>query len=725
MIRSKFLMLTYSPLTMSIKALAVGICIASTPVVVNAAGNAAPSPVYNLSRQYSASFHNADIKEFINTVSRNLNRTIIIDPDVRGNITVRSYDTLTEEQYYQFFLNVLEVYGFAVISQQNGILKVIRDKDSKTSAMPVGDPDSKNKGDEVVTWVVPVHNVPVRELSPLLRQLITSSGNVVHYSPSNILLMTGRAGNLQRLAEVVRRVDQAGRETVRIVELKHASAAEMERILKTLYNSNGRKKTGSNPPVIISNESNNQLILSGNKEILVRMTTLAKQLDAEQASTGNTRVFYLNYAKAEDLKPVLESVGKSVQAEKKATVAKSSASGFNSFSIEIHEGTNSVVVSARPDVMQSIEKVIKQLDIRRAQVIVEAMIVEVSEGNAASLGFQFANKDASTMMQFNNFGAPIGELIYAKREAEDKKGTVIDDRGVAHETTETGNLEPLAAVMSKISGAAFSISSGDFTAFLQAVATDQNSNVLARPSLMTLDNRKATFMVGEDVPLLTGSQASSNGNSNPYQTVERHKVGTMLELTPQINEGDSVILDIKQTTSGLNGTTDVDVKISEREITTAVQVKSGQVIALGGMIQEQINDSVSKIPLLGDLPFIGQLFRSTNSVKSKTNLMVFIRPTIIRDDESLTSIAGRKYTLMRAAQLDKRNEGIPLLPQAVTPVLPEDPADAEAWFNSAREEMRSDSLQEASRHMNRIGDKEEKTTRGTNEDSANGTSAAH
>ncbi len=724
MIRSKAFMPAYSRLTSSIRAMTAGICIASAPAVVNAADEPVSPPAYNLSRQYSASFENADIKEFINTVSRNLNRTIIISPEVRGTITVRSYDTLNEEQYYQFFLSVLDVYGFAAISEQNGVIKVIQEKDSKTSAIPVGDPGSNSKGDEVETWVVPVKNVPVRELSPLLRQMITSTGSVVHYDPSNILLMTGRANNLQRLAEVVRRVDKAGLESTRIVALKHASASEMAHILQTIYSGKGRKRPGSNPPIIIGNESKNQLILSGSPEMLLRMTALAEQLDAEQESTGNTRVFYLNYAKAKDLKPVLESVGKSVQNEKSAAATRASAPGLQNFSIEIHEGTNSLIVSAQPDVMRSIEGVIKQLDIRRAQVIVEAMIVEVSEGNAASLGFQFANEDGSTMMQFNNFGAPIGELIYANREAEDKKGTVIDDNGEVHETTESGNLEPLASVLSKISGAAVSISAGDFTAFLQAVATDQNSNVLARPSLMTLDNRKATFMVGEDVPLLTGSQASSNGNSNPYQTVERHKVGTMLELTPQINEGDSVILDIKQTTSGLNGTTDVDVKISEREITTAVQVKSGQIIALGGMIQEQVNDSVSKIPLLGDIPFIGQLFRSTNSVKSKTNLMVFIRPTIVRDDESLTSIAGRKYTLMRAAQLDKRSEGIPLLPEAETPLLPEDPSDAEAWFNTARKKMGSDSLQQANERMNSIGDKEEQPIMGTNEDSANDTSAA-
>ena len=670
------------------RALIAGLILLASPVMSHAeAGKRVESTAYNLSSQYSASFQNADIKEFINTVSSNLNRTIIIDPSVRANITVRSYDTLNEQQYYQFFLNVLEVHGFAVIEQDDGILKVIRDKDAKTSAIPVSDPSKPGQGDEMVTWVVPVNNVPVRELSPLLRQLINTSGNVVHYDPSNVLLMTGRAGNLQRLAEIVRRVDLAGAESVSVVQLKYASAAEMERILVSIYGGKGRKVPGGNPPIIVSNERNNQLILSGDSKLLARMKHLAFQLDAEQESSGNTRVFYLKYAKAEDIKPVLEGVSKTVQAEKQGSAPRRGAAG-SEFSIEVHEQTNAVVVSARPDIMQSLEKVIKQLDIRRAQVLVEAIIVEVAEGDGINLGVQFANESGSTMMQFHDGGVPIGQMMVARKEAEDTESIHYDENGrITQKTTNKGDYTKLSSVMNSLSGAALSIAAGDFTALIQAVTSAQNSNVLATPSLMTLDNHEATFMVGEDVPTLTGSQASSNGNSNPYQTVERKKVGTMLKITPQINEGDAVILNLEQENSYINGTTPVDIKFAERKITTSVQVKSGETIVLGGLISEQVKDSVSKVPILGDIPILGHLFRSTNSKKEKSNLMVFIRPTIVRSDDMLTAISGKKYSLMRAAQLDKRERGVPLMPNAQTPVLPEKGSNSNAWFNEVRRQM--------------------------------------
>ncbi|WP_263079720.1 type II secretion system secretin GspD [Endozoicomonas sp. Mp262] len=668
------------------KALIAGLIVLTSPVMANTqVGKRIESTAYNLSNQYSASFQNADIKEFINTVSSNLNRTIIVDPTVRANITVRSYDTLNEQQYYQFFLNVLQVHGFAVIEEANGILKVVRDKDAKTSAIPVIGKSGTHNSDEMVTWVLPVNNVPVRELSPLLRQLINTSGNVVHYDPSNVLLMTGRAGNLERLAEVVRRIDKAGAESVSIVPLKYASAAEMERILVAIYGGKGRKTTGNNPPIIVSNERTNQMILSGDRKILQRMKHLTLQLDAEQESSGNTRVFYLKYAKAEDIKPVLEGVSKTVQAEKQSNTVRKNPSEF---SIEVHEQTNAVVVSARQDIMQSVEKVIKQLDIRRAQVLVEAVIVEVAEGDGINLGVQFANEDASTIMQFHDGGVPIGQMMLAKKEAEDTESIHYDENGrITQKTTNRGDYSKLSDVMNSLSGAALSIAAGDFSALIQAVTSAQNSNVLATPSLMTLDNHEATFMVGEDVPTLTGSQASSNGNSNPYQTVDRKKVGTMLKITPQINEGDAVILNLEQENSYINGTTPVDIKFAERKITTSVQVKSGETIVLGGLISEQVKDSVSKIPLLGDIPILGHLFRSTNSKKEKSNLMVFIRPTIIRSDDMITAISGRKYSLMRAAQLDKRERGVPLMPNALTPILPEKANNGEAWFKKAREHM--------------------------------------
>ncbi|WP_245673496.1 type II secretion system secretin GspD [Endozoicomonas ascidiicola] len=606
---------------------------------------------------YSASFEKAEIKEFINTVSTNLNKTIIVDPAVRGEVTIRAYEQLNQRQYYQMFLSVLSVHGFAAIEDDSGLVKIIPDKNARTSSIPVVagkklEDQAPYGGDEVVTWVLPVSHVPVRELSPILRQLVNSSGSVVHYDPSNILILSGRANNLERIAEVVRRVDQAGMRSVQIIQLHHASASEMERILMAVYVSQGQKPSGL-PPVIVSNESSNQIILSADAQTLHRMKTLLIQMDSERKSSGNIKVFYLHYAKADDLKKVLDGVGKMLIATGKSG---QSAAGTD-YGIETHEQTNALIVTARPDVMQAMESVIQQLDIRRAQVMVEAIIVEVADGDGINLSFQLASNDGSSLMQFQDGSSvPIGELLMGMKSTEG----------------DNGDYKALATALSKVSGAAFSITSGDWSALLQAVTTSSESNVLATPSLLTMDNEEASFIVGDEVPTLTGSTASSD-NDNPFQTIERKEVGIKLKVTPQINAGDAVKLTIEQEVSSINGRTPVDVTFSTRKVNTSVMVKTGDTVVIGGLLDENVQESVSKVPLLGDIPILGHLFRSTSSKKVKKNLMIFLRPTIIRDDLAMNAISGQKYDLIRAHQLDKKNQGISLMPGFDTPVLPEQP----------------------------------------------------
>ncbi|WP_169393512.1 type II secretion system secretin GspD [Endozoicomonas elysicola] len=645
---------------------------------------------------YSASFEKADIKEFVRTVSANLNRPIIIDPAVRGEITVRAYDQLDQSQYYQLFLSVLAVHGFAAIETSNGMLKVIPDKDARTSSIPVVagsklGSQSAHGADEMVTWVLPVSHVPVRELSPILRQLVNSSGSVVHYDPSNILILSGRAANLERIAEVVRRVDQAGIRNVEIVQLRHASASEMERILLSVYAGQGQKPAGM-PPLVVSNEATNQIILSADRQLLQRMKSLVLQMDAERKSNGNINVFYLHYAKAEDLKKVLDGVGKMLMSSSKAS--KSGASG--DYSIEVHEQTNALVVTARPDMMQAMKSVIERLDIRRAQVMVEAIIVEVADGDGINLSFQLANENGTSMMQFQDGSSvPIGEILMGMKEAEGEKGsTIINDDGTTINPDTNGDYTALAAALAKVSGAAFSVTSGDWTALLQAVTTSSQSNVLATPSLLTLDNEEASFIVGDEVPTLTGSTPSS-GNDNPYQTIERKEVGIKLTVTPQINAGDAVKLTIEQEVSNVNGRTPVDVTFSTRKVKTSVMVKTGDTVVIGGLLDENVQESVSKVPLLGDIPILGHLFRSTSSKKVKKNLMVFLRPTIIRDDLTMNAISGQKYELMRAYQLDKQAQGISLMPGFDTPVLPAQPT-AREFLDELRRQMDEESAQSTS-----------------------------
>ncbi|MCF7487728.1 type II secretion system secretin GspD [Vibrio splendidus] len=652
-----------------------------------------------IASDFSASFKGTDIQEFINIVGRNLEKTIIVDPSVRGKIDVRSYDVLNEEQYYSFFLNVLEVYGYAVVEMDSGVLKIIKAKDSKTSAIPVvGDSDTI-KGDNVVTRVVTVRNVSVRELSPLLRQLNDNAGagNVVHYDPANIILITGRAAVVNRLAEIIKRVDQAGDKEIEVVELKNASAAEMVRIVDALSKTTDAKNTPAFlQPKLVADERTNAILISGDPKVRSRLRRLIEQLDVEMATKGNNQVIYLKYAKAEDLVDVLKGVSDNLQSEKQSST-KGSSSQRNQVMISAHSDTNSLVITAQPDIMNALQDVIAQLDIRRAQVLIEALIVEMAEGDGVNLGVQWGNLETGAMIQYSNTGASIGGVMVGLEEAKDSEETttITDDNGNVtgfNTVTKEGDYSTLASALSGVNGAAMSVVMGDWTALISAVATDSNSNILSSPSITVMDNGEASFIVGEEVPVLTGSTAGSS-NDNPFQTVERKEVGIKLKVVPQINEGDSVQLQIEQEVSnvlGANGA--VDVRFAKRQLNTSVIVQDGQMLVLGGLIDERALESESKVPFLGDIPFLGHLFKSTSTQVEKKNLMVFIKPTIIRDGMTADGITQRKYNFIRAEQLYKAEQGLKLLADDNIPVLPKfgaemnHPAEIQAFINQMEQE---------------------------------------
>ncbi|MDC8829349.1 type II secretion system secretin GspD [Alteromonas gilva] len=622
-------------------------------------------------------FQDTDINEFINIVGKNLQKTIIVEQNVRGKISVISYDMLNEEQYYQFFLNVLQVYGYAVVEMPNGILKVVRAKDAKTSNIPVVE-DASMDGDEMITRVIPVYNVPVRELAPILRQLNDQAGggNVVAHDPSNVMMLTGRAAVVNRLAEIIERVDRAGDEEVDIVKLKFASASEMVRIVDSINKSQGKQNaTGKSEPRVVADDRTNSIIVSGDSKARKRLINLIQRMDQELETNGNTRVIFLNYAKAEDLVKVLQGVSDSIQAEDAAPNANARRAGSSNrdVSIDSHEDSNALVITAEPDMMRSLEEVIRQLDVRRAQVQVEAIIVELYEGDGTSLGVQWISEEGGGT-QFNNGVVPIGALGVALRQAEDRTvtRTTTSANGVPVQTEETieGDLNSLAQLLGGANGMIAGIVENGWGAVVQAISNDTNSNVLATPHLTTMDNEEAFFIVGQEVPVITGQTTGAN-NDNPFQTVDRQEVGIKLQVTPQINEGNAVQLTIEQEVSSVSGTTGVDISVNKRQIKTTVIVDDGGTIVLGGLIDEDVQESVSKVPLLGDIPILGHLFKSTSSSKRKRNLMVFLRPKIVRDGVTMNDISKRKYNFIRAQQLDKQSEGVTLMPRTDTPVLPE------------------------------------------------------
>ncbi|MFB9136329.1 type II secretion system secretin GspD [Vibrio olivae] len=665
-------------------------------------GSLLVSPM-TVANEYSASFKGTDIQEFINIVGRNLEKTIIVDPSVRGKIDVRSYDMLSEDQYYSFFLNVLEVYGYAVVEMENGVIKVIKAKDAKTSAIPVVGDDSV-RGDNVITRVVAVRNVSVRELSPLLRQLNDNAGagNVVHYDPANIILITGRAAVVNRLADIIKRVDQAGNKDIEVVELANASAAEMVRIVDALNKTQDSKNTPAFlEPKLVADDRTNSILISGEPQVRARLKRLIKQLDVEMATKGNNKVVYLKYAKAEDLVEVLKGVSDNLQAEKATGAKGSTTSGNNRDQVMIaaHEGTNSLVLTAPPDIMIALQDVIAQLDIRRAQVLIEALIVEMSEGDGINLGIQWGSLESGSVIQYGNSNAQIGQVMVGLEEAKDtttEESYWDSDSGSwqTRQSVEEGDYSTLASALSGVNGAAVSVLMGDWTALIQAVSNQSNSNILSSPSITVMDNGEASFIVGEEVPVITGSAAGSN-NDNPFQTVDRKEVGIKLKVVPQINEGDSVQLNIEQEVSnvlGANGA--VDVRFAKRQLNTSVMVNDGQMIVLGGLIDERAVESESKVPLLGDIPVLGYLFKSTNTEVQKRNLMVFIKPTIIRDGVTADGITQRKYNFIRAEQLYKADKGLTLMDDNNIPVLPKfgrelgHPAEIQAFIDQMEIQQR-------------------------------------
>ncbi|HET8817070.1 MAG TPA: type II secretion system secretin GspD [Pseudidiomarina sp.] len=666
--------------TLSI-ALALSLAAAATSAVsyAQAQRSAAEEPV-----EYAASFKNTDITEFIQVVGRNLGKTMIIDPDVRGKIDVRSYDVMTEEQYWHFFLNVLDVYGFATVEMESGVIKVMRDKDARNGAIPVVD-DNSLGGDTLVTRVVPVLNVSVRELAPLLRLLNDASGggNVVSYDPSNVIMLTGRSETVQRLVEIIERVDRAGNQDVHVVKLQYASASEVVRIASALFEQTADGTPSLLIPKIVADERTNSVVVSGEPQARERVVTLIEQLDQDLEAEGNTRVVYLKYAKAEELVDVLQGVSDSLVAEQQqagqgqAQAAPTRRSrSTNNISISAHEASNSLVITAQPDMLLNLENVIRQLDIRRAQVHVEAIIVEIFEGDGVDFGLQWVSEDGGLVQYSNGNQVPIGQLAAAAYLAREQPGRVtreVDNAGnplVTEEPAQPGNVELLAQLLGNVNGMMVGVVKNDWGAILQAVRTTTNSNILATPSIMTVDNEEASFLVGESVPTITGSTIGSD-NQNPFQTVNREDIGIKLKVTPQINEGNAVQMIIEQEVSSLSGATAVDIVINKRELKTVVMAEDGETIVLGGLIDEDVQESVSKIPLLGDIPYLGKLFSSTSTRKQKRNLMVFIKPTIIRDSSTATGLSSRKYNYIRAEQLKAKEDGIELMPMTDAPVLPE------------------------------------------------------
>ena len=587
----------------------------------------------------------ADIRALISTVSKFTGKNFIIDPRVKAKVTVISANTLTPEAVYEVFLSVLQVHGYAAVPT-GSVIKIVPEVNAKQGPLPLSDKAGEFSGDEFITKIIRLDHVPASQLVPILRPLVPQQGHLAAYNPTNTLIITDHAGNIHRLMKIIAGVDRPDSDELEIIPLKHAAASELVRILNSL--NAGGAKDASKRVRLAADDRTNSILVTGDRSSRLRIRATITYLDTPlEDGSGNTHVIYLKYAKAENLVKILTGLkdkGKKASAVKgkvpSARVTSGSVVSQNAI-IQADDETNALIITADPNTVKNLKAVIRQLDIRRAQVLIEAIIAEITISNNKEIGVGFAvdgtqKTDGALPAGVSNF-AGVGDLLAA----------------VASGTAPTS----LPAGLSF--GVGGESSSGvRYGALLRALQTDTNTNILSTPNIVTLDNEEAELIVGQNLPFVTGSftGTGSTNPANPFQTIERQDVGLTLKVTPQINEGDTVKLVLEQETSSvIPGTVETGIATRKRSIKTSVLVDDGGILILGGLIQEEVSDTESKVPLLGDIPIIGFLFRTQSTTKTKANLMVFLRPTILRDHKDAVFVTNEKYNFLRGLESEAYN----------------------------------------------------------------------
>lgn len=645
------------------------------------------------SNTFTLNLKNTDIHSLISTVSKQTGRNFVVDPRVKAKVTVISTDPVSADGLYEVFLSVLQVHGYSAVPAGD-LIKIVPDVTAKQGPVPILG-DSNDSSDQLVTQVVAVVNVPAAQLVPILRPMVPQQGHLAAYAATNSLIITDRSSNIQRLMTIIKRIDRPDNEEIEVVRLNHASATDIVRTLTSLQRGNIGGQQGPGAIQLVADERTNSVLISGDTAVRVRMRGLIAHLDTPIESGGNTRVVYLKFANAEDMVGILEGVSQGQakvgattaagdsapatprpavqqvqQAQQNANPAANNAAqdavrarssadvGQSNVDIQADSNTNSLIITAPPDEMQNILAVIRQLDIRRAQVLVEAVIAEITEDNTREFGINFLldGSDKNVPTGFTNLGGATDGAL-----------------GIAAGAAQNGGLP--SSLGSGLSLALGRFGSGeiDFGFLVRAIASNADNNILSTPSLMTLDNEEAEIVVGSNVPFVTGQQLSAN-NNNPFQTIERRDIGLTLKVKPQINDGNTIKMELEQEVSDVNTTSLTgasDIVTSKRSIKTTVLVEDGQTLVLGGLIDDNITDVEEKIPLLGDIPFIGKLFRYRSTQKSKQNLMIFLHPVIIRDGDSASQFSNSKYNFLRSQQTLYRQEKDNSLEKEHDSTLPE------------------------------------------------------
>ena len=636
----------------------------------------------------------ADISTLIATVSEVTGRNFVVDPKVRGKVTVISSTPMDADAVYATFLSVLAVNGFAAVPA-GATVKIVPDANARSEAGSAG--SAAAAGDELETRVIEIHNGSAAQLVAALRPLVGQSGQLAANASSNSLIVSDRAGNVARLEKLIAQLDRGGDREVEVVPLQNAVADDIVRSLTALTQQTRQADPGALQVSVIADTRSNSVLLGGDRSEREKLVALIRKLDQPSLNQGDTAVVYLKYADAETLAAVLtgnqpaaksksgsgsmfgSSSGSSgsfgTSSKSSATsptstpaAASSSSQGGGGYSddksglrVIADRDTNALVITAPPKTMQLVRHIIEQLDIRRSQVLVEAIIAEVSADKSSELGVDWLAYNPNAI-------AAAGILNSSTSSALSSAATTL-----ASSSSSTISSSSLAGAAASVLGsggtALIGTSTGNgsiYGALIKALASDTDTNILSTPSLVTLDNEEAKIEVGQSVPELTGSYANTGTSSssvNPFQTIDREDIGLKLGITPTIGEGDSIRLKLEFENSTIaSGTAGTSSLITnKRTVSNTVSVDNGQILVIGGLIDDQVNDSVTRIPGLSSIPYLGRLFQSRSVSRSKRNLMIFLHPAILRARDEADWYTRRKYQDTRRAQIEAANGPVPAI----------------------------------------------------------------
>jgi general secretion pathway protein D len=637
-------------------------------------------------------YKDADLNQIIQAVAEVTGKNFIIDPRVNAKVTMLSATPMSPAAFYEAFLSVLQVYGYVAVPAGK-VIKIIPNTDMRV--VPSNDlPTSVSAtSDEIVTQIISMKNVSAAQLVPILRPLIPQYGQLAAYAAGNLLIISDRASNVNRIVRIVQRMDETGDEPIEVIALHNAGAADVVRIVNSINQGAQGAEGAAAAAKIVADERTNSVLLTGEKSQRLKIKALIINMDTPLATGGDTQVRYLRYADAEKIADKLKGqASASAKAQGGPPTAGTGGAGTSnvdaSVTIWADVSTNALIITAPPKIMKSLMAVIDKLDIRRAQVQVEAIIVEIDVNKSANIGVQWLLDGG------NNYGYGVTNLPGSGTSIIDLAATVLGATGSTTSSALTNNTTTGVAGTTGISsstvgtGATFALgkynsSTGKgFAALIQALRSDGSSNIISTPSLITMNNEEAEVKVTQEIPLITGSYSSStasvSGTTSPFTTIQREEVGTILKVTPHINEGNSVQLKIEQEDSspGAKLANSADISTNKRSIKTTVLIEDGGVIVLGGLMSDTVLESEDRVPGLGAIPIIGNLFKSRSGSRQKKNLLVFIRPKILRDANATETTSEVQYNDLRQNQKSLNNGHITLLPGQKQPVVPAMPPGA-------------------------------------------------